>query len=213
MKRYGQQCSIARALDVVGERWSLLVVRELTLGPRRHRDLAAGLPGIPSNLLAARLKELQAAGVIVRRTLPPPASVPVYELTESGRALGGVLGELRTWGLAHGPESAEGDTLQTAWVMAAAVDRVTTLPEGLSGELRVDEEFYSFAAHDGVLGVRSEPAHAPDVVFRLEPDVLYDLATGDVTAAAALRQATVDGDAAVARHVVKSLAGMLSPSP
>jgi len=210
MKRYGQQCSIARALDVVGERWSLLVVRELTLGPRRHRDLAAGLPGIPSNLLAARLKELQAAGVIVRRTLPPPASVPVYELTESGRALGGVLGELRTWGLAHGQEIAEGDTLQTAWVMAAAVDRATTLPEGLSGELRVDEEFYSFDAHDGVLEVRSEPAHAPDVVFRLEPDVLHDLATGDVTAAAALRQATVDGDVAVARHVVKSLAGMLS---
>src|SRR5258708_863132 len=72
MKRYGQACAIARALDVVGERWSLLLVRELTLGPRRYRDLATGLPGIPSNVLAGRLKDLQAAGVITRRTLPAP---------------------------------------------------------------------------------------------------------------------------------------------
>src|SRR5258708_15583244 len=72
MKRYGQACTIARALDVVGERWSLLLVRELILGPRRYRDLATGLPGSPSNVLAARLKHLHAAGVIPRRTLPPP---------------------------------------------------------------------------------------------------------------------------------------------
>src|SRR5215467_8290503 len=81
MKHYGQACAIARALDVVGERWSLLLVRELTFGPRRYRDLATGLPGIPSNVLAARLKDLQAAGVIARRTLPAPTDVTVYELT------------------------------------------------------------------------------------------------------------------------------------
>src|SRR5258708_2144672 len=87
MKRYGQACAIARALDVVGERWSLLLVRELTFGPRRYRDLATGLPGIPSNVLAGRLKDLQAAGVITRRTLPAPTDVTVYELTDAGRAL------------------------------------------------------------------------------------------------------------------------------
>jgi len=87
MKHYGQACAIARALDVVGDRWSLLLVRELTLGPRRYRDLATGLPGIPSNVLAARLKDLQAAGVITRRTLPAPTDVTVYELTDAGRAL------------------------------------------------------------------------------------------------------------------------------
>src|SRR5260370_78738 len=76
MKHYGQACAIARALDIVGERWSLLLVRELTLGPRRYRDLATGLPGIPSNVLAARLKDLQAAGVLTPRTLPPPAAAP-----------------------------------------------------------------------------------------------------------------------------------------
>ena len=87
MKHYEQACAIARALDIVGDRWSLLLVRELTLGPRRYRDLATGLPGIPSNVLAARLKDLQAAGVITRRTLPAPTDVTVYELTDAGRAL------------------------------------------------------------------------------------------------------------------------------
>src|SRR5258707_553712 len=87
MKRYGQACAIARALDVVGERWSLLLVRELTLGPRRYRDLATGLPGIPSNVLAGRLKDLQAAGVITRPTLPAPTDATVCELTDAAGPL------------------------------------------------------------------------------------------------------------------------------
>src|SRR6266853_819660 len=103
MKHYEQACAIARALDVVGDRWSLLLVRELTLGPRRYRDLATGLPGIPSNVLAARLKDLQAAGVITRRTLPAPTDVTVYELTGAGRALQPALSELLHWGLRYGP--------------------------------------------------------------------------------------------------------------
>src|SRR5258706_4078084 len=97
MKHYGQACAIARALDVVGERWSLLLVRELTLGPRRYRDLATGLPGIPTNLLAARLKDLQRAGVIIRRTLPAPTDVTVYVLTDARRALEPALKELLDW--------------------------------------------------------------------------------------------------------------------
>ena len=119
MKHYGQACAIARALDVVGERWSLLLVRELTLGPRRYRDLATGLPGIPSNVLAARLKDLQAAGVITRRTLPAPTDVTVYELTDAGRALQPALNELLDWGLRYGPEPSQDDVgparLGTAW--------------------------------------------------------------------------------------------------
>src|SRR5260370_21672891 len=93
MKRYEQACAIARALDIVGDRWSLLLIRELTLGPRRYRDLATGLPGIPSNVLAARLQDLQAAGVVTRRTLPTPTDVPPYELTGAGRALQPALTE------------------------------------------------------------------------------------------------------------------------
>ena len=123
MKRYGQACAIARALDVVGERWSLLLVRELTFGPRRYRDLATGLPGIPSNVLAARLKDLQAAGVVTRRTLPAPTDVTVYELTDAGRALQPALKELLDWGLRYGPEPSPGDAAQPGWALLAAAGR------------------------------------------------------------------------------------------
>src|SRR5689334_4775989 len=104
MKHYEQTCAIARTLDVVGERCSLLLVWELSLGPRRDRHLATGLPGIPSNVLAARLKDLQAAVVITRRTLPAPTDVTVYELTDAGPALQPVLNELLNWGLRYAPE-------------------------------------------------------------------------------------------------------------
>src|SRR6266568_7616559 len=114
MKHYGQACAIARALDVVGDRWSLLLVRELILGPRRYRDLATGLPGIPSNVLAGRLKDLQAAGVISRRTLPVPTDVTVYELTDAGRALQPALNELLDWGRRYGPRVSPDDAASPA---------------------------------------------------------------------------------------------------
>src|SRR6266704_515859 len=138
MKHYEQACAIARALDVVGERWSLLLVRELTLGPRRYRDLAAGLPGIPSNVLAARLKDLQAAGVVVRRTLPAPTDVAVYELTGAGRALQPALKELLAWGQRYTPEPAPDDAVQPSWAMLAAIGRPSALPEGQTCELRIE---------------------------------------------------------------------------
>src|SRR6516165_2968661 len=130
MKRYGQACAIARALDVIGERWSLLLVRELTLGPRRYRDLATGLPGIPSHLLAARLKDLQAAGVITRRTLPAPADVTVYELSAAGRPTALPAGQ--TCELRVGPEffylSSDAGTLTVRRGPAPDGDAVVTMP-------------------------------------------------------------------------------------
>src|SRR5260370_855878 len=128
MKHYEQTCAIARALDIVGERWSLLLVRELTLGPRRYRDLATGLPGIPSNVLAARLKDLQAAGVITRRTLPAPTDVTVYELTGAGRALQPALTELLHWGRRYAPEPSPDAASQPGWALLAAAGRPMVLP-------------------------------------------------------------------------------------
>src|SRR5207249_10868829 len=98
-RSYGQFEGLATALDAVGERWTLLLVRELLLGPRRYKDLLEGLPGIGTNLLARRLKELKGAGVIVKRSLPAPAGSSVYELTDSGRALEPDLIELARWGM------------------------------------------------------------------------------------------------------------------
>ena len=97
-RRYDDPCGIARALDVIGDRWALLVIRELAFGPRRFLALRAGLHGISPNVLAQRLRDLESAGVVRRDTLGPPASVAVYELTERGRELRPVLLALGRWG-------------------------------------------------------------------------------------------------------------------
>src|SRR5690349_13071210 len=140
VKSYGQRCSLARALDVVGERWSMLIVRELTLGARRYRDLLDGLPGVPTNLLASRLKDLQSAGVIAKRTLPAPASVTVYELTEAGHALRPALSELREWGTRYGQVPTDADEVRPSWALMSASARPTALPDGRICEVRVDGE-------------------------------------------------------------------------
>ena len=97
-KRFDQYCPMAHALSLVGERWALLVVRELLKGPKRYTDLAAGLPGIGTNILATRLRELEAGGVVRKRKLPPPAASTVYELTEYGAGLEEVIHALARWG-------------------------------------------------------------------------------------------------------------------
>src|SRR3954463_5634306 len=97
-RTYGDRCGVARALDVVGERWALLVVRELLLGPKRFTDLRAGLPHVSADVLTQRLKELEQAGVWRRGTLPPPAGSRIYELTERGRELEPIVISLGRWG-------------------------------------------------------------------------------------------------------------------
>src|SRR5258708_22272147 len=214
MKRYGQACAIARALDVVGERWSLLLVGELTLGPRRYRDLATGLPGIPSNILAARLKDLQAAGVVTVRTFPAPADVTVYELTGGGRALQPALKELLDWGLRYGPEPSQDDVGQPGWGLLGAAGRPTALPDGQTCELRVGPEFFYLGSDAGELTVRRGPAPDGDAVVTMSTDTLYSLLTGQTTATDAVRHSTVDGDSEIARRALEPLAAALSkPAP
>ena len=214
MKRYGQACAIARALDVVGERWSLLLVRELTLGPRRYRDLATGLPGIPSNVLAGRLRDLQAAGVITRRELPAPTDVTVYELTEGGRALQPALNELLDWGLRYGPEPSGDDEAQPSWALLGARGRPTALPDGQTCELRVGAEGFYLSSDAGKLIVRRGPAPDGDAVVTMSADSLYSLVTGGTTVTHALRHSTVDGDTEIARRALEPLAAALNrPAP
>src|ERR1700682_1205746 len=98
-RTYGQFCPVARSLDVLGVRWTLVLVRELLLGPQRYSELRDRLPGMWSNLLAQRLRDLDAAGLVQRRELPPPAARLVYELTERGQALEPLVYELARWGL------------------------------------------------------------------------------------------------------------------
>jgi DNA-binding HxlR family transcriptional regulator len=213
MKHYGQACAIARALDVVGERWSLLLVRELTLGPRRYRDLTTGLPGIPSNVLAARLKDLQAAGVITRRTLPAPTDVTVYQLTAAGRALQPALNELLDWGLRYGPEPTEDDELQPSWPLLGAAGRAIALPAGRTCELRVGPEVFYLSSDAGKLTVRRGPAPDGDAVVTMSADTLYSLVTGQTTVTDAVRRSTVDGDTEIARRALEPLAAPALTKP
>src|SRR6478609_1913478 len=130
-RTYGQLCGLARALDVLGERWTLLLIRELSRGPKRFRDLLTNLPGIGTNLLTARLKSLESDGVIRRTLLPPPAGVHVYELTARGRALEQPLQQLALWGFDLLPDDPGTATARAAW--AAASMRAAATAEGLAG--------------------------------------------------------------------------------
>ena len=171
MKRYDQYCPVAHALGLVGERWALLVVRELLHGPKRYTDLADGLPGIGTNVLASRLRDLEAAGVVTKRTLPPPAASRVYELTEYGLALKPAIRELALWGARSlGPPTDE-DELFPGW-LGNAVDTVLApiAPAGCF-EFRVGDEVVSLV--DGE--TRAETAEEPDVVIEGDAAGLYAL--------------------------------------
>jgi DNA-binding HxlR family transcriptional regulator len=215
MKRYGQACTIARALDVVGERWSLLLVRELILGPRRYRDLATGLPGIPSNVLAGRLKDLQGAGVVTQRTLPAPTDVTVYELTDAGRALQPALKELLDWGLRYGPEPSQDDAGQPSWALLVGLGRPSALPAGQTCELRVGPESFYLSSDAGKLTVRRWPAPEGDAVVTMSADTLFSIMTGQTTVTDAVRHSTVDGDSEIARRAMEPLfaAALAKPAP
>ena len=170
-KRYDQYCPVAHALGLVGERWSLLVVRELMHGPKRYTDLAEHLPGIGTNILAARLRDLEAAGIVTKRTLPPPAASRVYELTEYGCGLRNVMRELALWGARSlGPPS-DADELFPGW-LANALDTVLA-PVAPAGrfEFRVGEEVASLA--DG----EAQPGHVedPDVVVEGDAQGVYHM--------------------------------------
>lgn len=121
--RYAQFCSIARAAEILGQRWNLLILRELFHGPMRFRDLRDHLQGVSSSVLAERLRELEARGVIAQRELPPPAAVAVYELTEDGRAFWPALAEIARWGARFLIRDGlrEGDHAEPDWLRGAAL--------------------------------------------------------------------------------------------
>ena len=168
-KRYDEYCPVAHALGLVGERWALLVVLELMRGPKRYTDLAENLRGIGTNILASRLRDLEAGGVVTKRTLPPPAASKVYELTDYGRELRPVIRELALWGARTlGPPTHE-DELFQGW-LANALDTVLA-PRAPSGrfEFRVGEEVASLV--DGE--VLDGPVEDPDVIVEGDPEGVY----------------------------------------
>jgi DNA-binding HxlR family transcriptional regulator len=168
-KHYDQYCPVAHALDLVGDRWALLVVRELIHGPKRYTDLAEHLPGIGTNILAARLRELETAGIVTKRTLPPPAASRVYELTEYGRELRSVVRELALWGARSLGPPTEEDELFPGWLQNALdVILAPSAPPGRF-EFRVGDEVASLVDGEAQAG----PVENPDVVVEGDPEGVY----------------------------------------
>jgi DNA-binding HxlR family transcriptional regulator len=170
-RNYEQYCPVAHALELVGERWSLLIVRELLKGPKRYTDLAAALPRIGTNVLAARLKDLEGCGVIAKRRLPPPTPAQVYELTPYGVALRPVMRELARWGLHSLPAPTDEDALVPGW-LPDALDTffAPVAPDG-TFEFRIGDEVAAIVDGHAVAG----PAVAPDAVLETSPAGFYYL--------------------------------------
>jgi DNA-binding HxlR family transcriptional regulator len=194
VRTYGQYCAAAKALDAVGDRWTLLVIRELLIGPRRYTDLLDGLPGISTDMLAARLRDLEDEGLIERRVLPPPAASKVYALTDDGSALEPILVALADWGARRLPADQDGEfrlhwlalSLRSMLVPAAAPANPVTVDFIVAGDrLRARVEH-------GSLSFEPNPTGHADVAIRGDPASLAGLATNREGRVAAIADGRVE---------------------
>jgi DNA-binding HxlR family transcriptional regulator/putative sterol carrier protein len=182
VRSYGQYCALAKALDAVGDRWTVLIVRELLArGPARYTDLLHGLPGIATNLLADRIAQLEAAGIVRREAAPPPVAASLVRLTERGEALWPVIRELGRWG---GPLVAErdgGEAFRPHWLgVPAQLHLADSDPDGppVAIELRSGDDAMVIEADAGAIRTRAGRAEAPDAVLSGAPELLAAVVAG-----------------------------------
>jgi len=205
-RSYGQYCGVARALELVGERWALLIVRDLLIGPRRFTDLRHGLPRIPTNVLSERLKELEHAGIVRRRVLPRPAASVVYELTEYGSQLDEVLMRFGVWGAQSLGQPRPGEIMTVdSMIMALRSTFVPAAAHGLqvSFELHLGEIIIHARIDGPSITVAEGPLAAADLIIEAGPAV-KDLMTGDVSPGEAIASGSVrlaGNEALLARFV------------
>ncbi len=188
-RTYGQYCGLAQALDLVGERWTLLLVRELLMGPKRYTDLREALPGIASNLLADRLEHLERIGLVRRERLPPPAPATVYELTERGHGLETAILELGRWGgLSLGPPEPGQDFRASSFALGMRATFRPRLAAGISVtyELRIGGEVFSIRVEDGEARVSQGSPAQPTLVVETDAQTFLGLLGGGLTSRAAL---------------------------
>jgi DNA-binding HxlR family transcriptional regulator len=207
MRSYGQYCSIAKALDVVGDRWTFLIIRELLIrGACRYTDLKNGLPGIATNMLSDRIRELESAGLIRREDAPPPVATTLFHLTETGAELQPVLDALGEWGIRYMMDPAEDAEFRGHWfafpVSFFLHDRDPGGPP-VSIELRAAGSPVVVEVSGGSVGMRLGTAATPDLVLEGDPQLIMALLSGHLPAAAAAdRGLRISGDAGVLQRVV-----------
>ena len=215
-RTYGDMCRFAHALDLLGERWALLVVRELLLGPKRFTDLRAGLPRASPNVLAERLRELEAAGVLRRRTLPPPAGSRVYELTEWGMELEPIVTRLGAWGARSPLPPPEATIGSDSIVLALGSLFDPEAAAGLSAayELRLGEERYSVEVANGEIELLRGAPEATELAIEADPATLGAVLAGGLSLADARRSGDfrIEGDVSAAERFL-ALFPMPEPAP
>ncbi len=203
-RSYDQYCSAARALDTVGDRWTLLIVRELLAGPRRYSDLHADLPGVSTDVLASRLKDMERDGLATRRRLPPPGAANVYELTGRGRELLPVLQALGTWGEAELGELRPTDAVRAHWFALPMLRALRDRGEGeATVEVRLEEGQFHLhvGAEDGpVYGDGPAPGEH-DARLVLDTATCTAISRGEVSVTDAVRDGHIEvtGDGALAK--------------
>jgi DNA-binding HxlR family transcriptional regulator len=189
-RSYSQFCALAYALDIIGERWTLLIVRELLTGPRRFKDLLDGLPGVSTNLLSERLKHLEQNGILQKRVLPPPAGSTVYELTAVGLALEKAVLELGRWGSQFLPPSLEGVALPSIGAISLAIKAFFRPDKAQSStetyELHLGSEVLQIQIKQGELTVQQGQTHQADAIFHTDIPTYIGLFSGQLKAEAAI---------------------------
>jgi len=224
--RYPQFCAVARAAEILGHRWTILIVRNVSFGPQRFSDLKAGLAGISASVLSQRLEELVERSILLRRTLDPPAAATVYDLTPAGRALAPVLMELGRWGARFLEPPEPGDQMEPEWARANLVlfKRWEATPK-VALELRIND-----GGQDRVVTVRGGPdgtsventgGEAVDAVLRLGPTTLVGALLGhfEIGDAIADHRIELEGNASAAARLPELFdldrrrLGLLSDAP
>jgi DNA-binding HxlR family transcriptional regulator len=212
-RTYGDPCGVARSLDVIGERWALLIVRELLLGPKRFNDLLVGLCGASPNVISQRLRDLVDHGVVRRRDLGPPTRIHLYELTEWGRELEPAVLHLGRWGSqAPNPTDTSLGVDSLVLGLKAAFDPTRATTGNATVELHIDDHVFVVVLADGALSVHRGRADLPDATVTTDREALTAAAQGTLTLDDLLRTGAlvIEGDQRASKLILNS---SLAPPP
>jgi DNA-binding HxlR family transcriptional regulator len=213
-RTYSQYCPLARALDVLGERWTLLIIRELLSGPKRFKDLQDALIGIGTNLLSTRLKEIEKSGIVSRSKLPPPGVASVYELTERGRRLDETVLSLARWGITLMEEPRkETEYFKPHWLLHGMLSTFNPrLAQGVAEtyEFRVEEEVFHVRVQDGKASGDMGKAYSPDLIWTSDSKSFMELVFRVTQIEQAMASNAVT---AGSREVLERALAMFNPVP